>query len=47
MAIRRHGIILRPLADTVVVMPPLSVTEAELDHLVDALALSIAEVTGA
>ncbi len=47
MAIRRHGIILRPLADTVVVMPPLSVTEAEIDLLVDALAQSIAEVTGA
>jgi adenosylmethionine-8-amino-7-oxononanoate aminotransferase len=47
MAIRKHGIILRPLADTVVVMPPLSVTEAELDLLVDALAESIAEVTGA
>jgi adenosylmethionine-8-amino-7-oxononanoate aminotransferase len=47
MAIRKHGIILRPLADTVVVMPPLSVTEGEIDLLVDALAESIAEVTGA
>ena len=42
MAIRKHGIILRPLADTVVVMPPLSVTEAEIDLLVEALARSIA-----
>jgi adenosylmethionine---8-amino-7-oxononanoate aminotransferase len=46
MAIRRRGVILRPLADTVVVMPPLSVTEAELDQLVDSLSESIAEVTG-
>jgi adenosylmethionine-8-amino-7-oxononanoate aminotransferase len=46
MAIRRRGIILRPLADTVVVMPPLSVDEREIDSLVDALAASIAEVTG-
>jgi adenosylmethionine-8-amino-7-oxononanoate aminotransferase len=46
MAIRRHGIILRPLADTVVVMPPLSVSEGEIDSLVDALSLSIGEVTG-
>ena len=45
-AIRRHGIILRPLADTVVVMPPLSVDEAEIDAIVDALSESIAEVTG-
>jgi adenosylmethionine-8-amino-7-oxononanoate aminotransferase len=46
MAIRRRGVILRPLADTVVVMPPLSVSEPELDHLVDSLSESIAEVTG-
>ena len=46
MAIRKRGVILRPLADTVVVMPPLSVTETEIDRLVDALAESIEEVTG-
>ena len=26
MAVRKYGIILRPVADTVVIMPPLSVT---------------------
>lgn len=47
MAVRKHGIILRPLADTVVVMPPLSVTERELDAIVDALAQALDEVVGA
>jgi adenosylmethionine-8-amino-7-oxononanoate aminotransferase len=47
MAMRKHGIILRPLGDTVVVMPPLSVGAAELDAIADALSLCIREVTGA
>jgi adenosylmethionine-8-amino-7-oxononanoate aminotransferase len=47
IAMRKHGILLRPLGDTVVVMPPLSVNEAEVDAIVDALSLSISEVTGA
>jgi adenosylmethionine-8-amino-7-oxononanoate aminotransferase len=47
MAMRRRGVILRPLGDTVVVLPPLSVTEPELDNLVAALAESIGEVAGA
>jgi adenosylmethionine-8-amino-7-oxononanoate aminotransferase len=47
MAIRKRGVILRPLGDVIVLMPPLSVTEGEIDHLVDALGESIAEVTGA
>jgi adenosylmethionine-8-amino-7-oxononanoate aminotransferase len=46
MAIRKRGIILRPLGDVVVLMPPLSVTEAEVDHLVSSLGQSIEEVTG-
>jgi len=47
MAMRRRSVILRPLGDTVVVLPPLSVTEAEIDLMIGALAESIAEVTGA
>jgi adenosylmethionine-8-amino-7-oxononanoate aminotransferase len=46
-AMRKRGVILRPLGDTIVVMPPLSVTDAEIDLLVDALEHSIGEVTGA
>jgi adenosylmethionine-8-amino-7-oxononanoate aminotransferase len=47
MALRKRGVILRPLGDTVVVLPPLSVDESELDLLTQALGESIAEVTGA
>jgi len=46
MALRKHGVILRPLGDTLVIMPPLSTSAEELDHLLDALSLCIAEVTG-
>jgi adenosylmethionine-8-amino-7-oxononanoate aminotransferase len=47
MAIRHHGVILRPLGDTIVIMPPLAATIEEIDHLVDSLSTSIREVTGA
>lgn len=30
---RKHGVILRPLADTIVVLPPLAISLANLDHL--------------
>jgi adenosylmethionine---8-amino-7-oxononanoate aminotransferase len=40
----RRGVLLRPLGDVVVVMPPLTSTEAELDRVVDVLAECIAEV---
>jgi adenosylmethionine---8-amino-7-oxononanoate aminotransferase len=41
----RRGVLLRPLGDVVVIMPPLTVTDAELDRIVDVLGASIAEVT--
>ncbi|HEY6416294.1 MAG TPA: aminotransferase class I/II-fold pyridoxal phosphate-dependent enzyme, partial [Acidimicrobiales bacterium] len=41
----RRGLLLRPLGDVVVIMPPLTVTDAELDRIVDVLAASVAEVT--
>ena len=46
MAIRKHGVILRPLGDVIVLMPPLSIQRDEIDLLVDALAKCIGEVTG-
>ncbi len=46
LAARRRGVIVRPLGDVVVLMPPLSITEAELTRLVQATAASIAEATG-
>lgn len=43
--IRRDGIILRPLGPVVILMPPLSATEAEIDHLVASCARAIQAVT--
>jgi adenosylmethionine-8-amino-7-oxononanoate aminotransferase len=37
LAARDAGVLARPLGDVVVLMPPLSSTPAELDHLIDAL----------
>lgn len=42
----RRGVLLRPLGDVVVVMPPLTITDAELERIVAVLAEAIAEVTG-
>jgi adenosylmethionine---8-amino-7-oxononanoate aminotransferase len=47
MAMRRRGVILRPLGDTLVLMPPLSIHEREIDLLVDAVRDATLEVTGA
>ena len=46
MAVRRKGIILRPLGNVVVLMPPLSLTVGEAEWLGDAVREAIAEVTG-
>jgi adenosylmethionine-8-amino-7-oxononanoate aminotransferase len=43
-AARRHGLLTRPIRDTVVLMPPLSFTEAELERSVAALRAAIREV---
>jgi adenosylmethionine---8-amino-7-oxononanoate aminotransferase len=40
----RRGVLLRPLGDVVVLMPPLTVTDAEVERIVDTLAASIVEV---
>jgi adenosylmethionine-8-amino-7-oxononanoate aminotransferase len=40
---RDRGVFLRPLGDTIICMPPLSITEAEITHLVDAIAAGIRE----
>ncbi len=39
----RRGVLLRPLGDVVVVMPPLTTTAAEIEGIVDVLALSLPE----
>jgi adenosylmethionine---8-amino-7-oxononanoate aminotransferase len=40
----RRGVLLRPLGDVVVIMPPLTSTSEELDRVVDVLATCIDEV---
>jgi adenosylmethionine---8-amino-7-oxononanoate aminotransferase len=43
-AARSHGLILRPLGDVLVWMPPLSITDDEIDLLASATAAAIADV---
>jgi adenosylmethionine---8-amino-7-oxononanoate aminotransferase len=42
----RRGVLLRPLGDVVVLMPHLTVGDAEIERIVDTLAAAIAEVAG-
>jgi adenosylmethionine-8-amino-7-oxononanoate aminotransferase len=42
----RRGVLLRPLGDVVVVMPPLTVTADEIDRIVTTLVAALVEVTG-
>jgi adenosylmethionine-8-amino-7-oxononanoate aminotransferase len=44
--VRKYGVILRPLGDVVVLMPPLSITEGQIRELVAATAKSIEEMCG-
>jgi adenosylmethionine-8-amino-7-oxononanoate aminotransferase len=46
LAARARGAIIRPLGDVIVLMPPLSISEAELTRLVQITAAAIAEATG-
>lgn len=43
---RDHGVLLRPLGDVVVLMPPLGITDGELDALLDGTLRAVAEVVG-
>jgi adenosylmethionine-8-amino-7-oxononanoate aminotransferase len=45
MAVRRHGVILRPLGDVIVLMPPLCISEQEAELLVTATSKAIEETT--
>jgi adenosylmethionine-8-amino-7-oxononanoate aminotransferase len=46
-SVRKHGVILRPLGNVIVLMPPLSLRHDELDLLVSVTAHAIREVTEA
>jgi adenosylmethionine-8-amino-7-oxononanoate aminotransferase len=43
---RAHGVVIRPLGDVVVVMPPLNIAPATLDDLMNGILRSLEEVTG-
>ena len=45
LAARRHGALLRPLGDVVVLMPPLCITPEEIDHVARAAEAGIREAT--
>jgi adenosylmethionine-8-amino-7-oxononanoate aminotransferase len=47
LAARRQGVIIRPLGDLIVLMPPLSIADSELETLVTVTAAAIVEATGA
>jgi adenosylmethionine-8-amino-7-oxononanoate aminotransferase len=44
LAARKRGAILRPLGDTLVLMPPLAIRESDLGRLVDIALESVKEV---
>jgi len=46
VAARRHGLLTRPIRDTVILMPPYCITEAQLRAAVAALLAAIKEVCG-
>jgi len=45
LACRKHGLIVRPLGDVIVLMPPLSISQAELKRILQIVHTSIKEVT--
>jgi adenosylmethionine-8-amino-7-oxononanoate aminotransferase len=47
MAMRERGVFIRPLGDVIVLMPPLTVTDSELEHLARSLHGALVERFGA
>ena len=45
LAARGHGLLTRPILDTLVLMPPLCTTLAEIDHALNALNAALAEIS--
>ena len=44
VAVRKHGVILRPLGDVIVLMPPLAMELDDLERIVDAVSRGIADL---
>lgn len=47
LAARKHGLLTRPIRDTIVLMPPYCITDDQLAQAVRAISLAIGEVCGA
>ncbi|UCG78702.1 MAG: adenosylmethionine--8-amino-7-oxononanoate transaminase [Nitrospirota bacterium] len=43
---REKGLLLRPLGNVIVIMPPLVITKEDLEQMLDTIAVSVREVTG-
>jgi adenosylmethionine-8-amino-7-oxononanoate aminotransferase len=41
---RKHGLIIRPLADSILFVPPIAIKPDEIRHLVKAVRLAVDEV---
>ena len=46
LAARRHGLLTRPIRDTIVLMPPYCITDAQLEKAVSAISAAVVEVCG-
>ena len=46
MAVRKYGVVLRNLGDTIVILPPLSITAQELNQIIKSVEAAIQEVCG-
>jgi len=44
MAARKHGLLTRPIRDTIVLLPPYCIEVSELRRAVDAISLAIGEI---
>lgn len=44
LAARRHGLLIRPLGDSVLIVPPIVISPSEVDHLLSALHAAATEV---
>ena len=43
-AARKHGVIVRPLGNTIVILPPLSILDDEIAQLCDAIRAAIGDI---
>ncbi|MEI6598136.1 MAG: hypothetical protein WCL22_03750, partial [bacterium] len=44
LAARRHGLIIRPLGDSILFVPPIAIKSDEIRHLVKAVRLAVDEI---